>query len=142
MFNAATRRYRRFVSNVHSLIAVVDDESRMRTMLGRMLRMADYQVAAYASGEDFLNSLNVRLPACAVLDIHMPGLSGLEVQSRIRGAHIRFPVVLITASDDASLDQSALDAGAACLLRKPFSGTQLLEAVGAALGSTPSDKSR
>jgi FixJ family two-component response regulator len=125
------------MSNTDSLVAVVDDEELMRTMLRRLLRLADYEVAAFASGEDFLHSLNVRLPACAVLDIHMPGLSGLEVQARVRNARLRIPVVLVTASDDPSLDQLALEAGASCLLRKPFSGDQLLEAVGNALRSLP-----
>ena len=116
-------------------IAVVDDESPVRTMLGRLLRLADYHVTAFASGEDFLASLAAQLPACAILDIHMPGLSGLDVQSRLRAADIRVPVVFITASDDSSLDRSAAEVGAVRLLRKPFSSEELLEAVGIALGA-------
>jgi len=119
------------------LIAVVDDESPVRTMLGRVLRLADYRTTAFASGEEFLASLAARLPACAILDVHMPGLSGLEVQSRLRAACIPVPVVFITASDDIDLDRSALDAGGVCLLRKPFSSEVLLDAVGAALRSRP-----
>jgi FixJ family two-component response regulator len=123
--------------DVDPVVAVVDDESLMRAMLRRMLRLADYRVAAFASGEEFLNSFDAGLPACAVLDVQMPGLTGFEVQARMRGASIWMPVVFITASDDATLDRLAFEAGAVCLLRKPFSGAQLLEAVGLALGSNP-----
>ena len=106
-------------------IAVVDDEAPVRTMLGRVLRLADYRVTAFASGEEFLASLTARLPACAILD----------VQSRMRAAHIEVPIVFITASDDVALDRSALEAGAVCLLRKPFSSDELLDAIDAALRS-------
>jgi len=119
------------------LIAVVDDESPVRTMLGRVLGLADYRTSAFASGEEFLASLSARLPACAILDVHMPGMSGFEVHSRMRAACIQVPVVFITASDDIELDRSALDAGGVCLLRKPFSSAVLLDAVGAALRSEP-----
>ena len=111
------------------LIAVVDDESPMRTMLGRVLRLADYRVDTFANGADFLASLDTRRPDCVVLDIHMPGLSGFEVQLRMQAADIRIPVVFITASDDASLARRAQETGAVCLLRKPFSSEGLLDAI-------------
>jgi FixJ family two-component response regulator len=125
------------VTSADLFIAVVDDESPVRTMLGRVLRLADYRVITFASGEEFLDSLTARLPVCMILDVHMPGLSGLEVQSRMRAARIEIPVIFITASDDIALDRSGLDARAVCLLRKPFSSDQLLEAVGIALQSNP-----
>lgn len=125
------------MNSADPVIAVVDDESPVRIMLGRVLRLADYRVITFASGEEFLDSLTARLPACTILDVHMPGLSGLEVLSRMRAARIAIPVIFITASDDIALDRLALDAGAACLLRKPFSSDHLLEAVGIALRSTP-----
>ena len=115
-------------------IAVVDDESPVRVMLGRLLRLADYRVTAFATGEAFLASLATQRPACVVLDIHMPGLSGLDVRARMRAAQIDVPVVFITASDDVALDRSASMAGGVCLLRKPFSNDELLEAMSIALG--------
>jgi FixJ family two-component response regulator len=115
------------------LIAVVDDEAPVRTALGRLLRLADYEVAAFGSGEDFLASLAARKPACVILDVHMPGLSGLAVQSRLRAMHIEVPAIYITASDDLELDRSVREAGGARLLRKPFSNDELLAAVGAVL---------
>ena len=130
------------MANADPFIAVVDDESPVRIMLGRLLRLADYRVIAFPSGEEFLASLTMQLPVCAVLDVHMPGLSGLDVQSRMRAAHIEVPVVFITASDDIALDRSSLEAGAVCLLRKPFSSNELLEAVDIALQSSPPETSQ
>jgi FixJ family two-component response regulator len=123
------------VASADPFIAVVDDESPVRTMLGRVLRLADFRVNAFASGEEFLASLTARVPACAILDVHMPGLSGLDVHARMHAARIEVPVVFITASDDLALDSLALEAGAVGLLRKPFSSDDLLGAVGAALRS-------
>jgi len=118
-------------------VAVVDDESAVRAMLGRLLRLSNYQVSAFSSGAEFLASLNAHTPACAILDINMPDLSGLEVQSRMRAAHIRIPVVLITASEDFELDQAAREVGAVSLLRKPFSNDDLIKAVALAIESRP-----
>ena len=116
-------------------IAVVDDEAPVRTALGRLLRLADYEVATFGSGEEFLASLAARPPDCVILDVHMPGLSGFDVQSRLRIAHLDVPVVFITASDDLALGRAVSEAGGVRLLRKPFSNDELLDAVGAALRS-------
>jgi len=121
------------VGTASPLIAVVDDEAPVRTMLRRALRLADYEVATFASGQEFLDSLPGRVPACAILDIRMPGLSGLDVAERMRVRGIPVPVILITAHDDSALDRSAVAAGAICLLRKPFSTDTLLEALRCAL---------
>jgi FixJ family two-component response regulator len=113
-------------------IAVVDDEAPVRTALCRLLRLADYEVATYASGEDFVASLDIGRPACVLLDLHMPGLTGLDVHARLRAAKLDVPVIFITASDDAGLNQTVALTGAE-LLRKPFSNDALLAAVAAAL---------
>ncbi len=118
---------------VNSLIAVVDDEVAVRTMLGRVLRLANYQVAAFASGEAFLSSLHVQRPVCVILDWHMPGLTGPDVHRRMQAQAIAVPVIYITASDDIALDHVVGDAADARLLRKPFSTDQLLDAISAAL---------
>jgi len=120
-------------------VAVVDDEASVRTALGRLLRLADYEVTAFASGDAFLASLAARLPACAVIDIHMDGLSGFETKARLAAVHADVPVVFITASDDAALERSVADAGGVTLLRKPFSNDALIEAVDTALKHKPSD---
>lgn len=118
-----------------SCVALVDDEAPVRVALGRLLRLADYAVLPFASGEEFLDSLAVRVPDCVLLDVHMPGLTGLQVQARLRASALGLPVVFITASDDAEVVRNALDAGGLCVLRKPFSNEVLLDAVGAALKS-------
>jgi FixJ family two-component response regulator len=118
-------------------IAVVDDEAPVRTALGRLLRLADYEVLAFASGEAFLESLGQRVPDGVLLDIHMPGLSGLQVQARLRALHPQLPVLFITASDDAEVERSALAVGGHCVLHKPFSGSDLVDAVEAALRAAP-----
>ena len=121
-------------------VAVVDDEAPGRTALRRLLRLTDYDVAEFASGEAFLAALETQRPDCVVLDVHMPGLSGFDVQARLHAMHADIPVIFITASDDPDLDRLALEAGGRRLLRKPFSNDELLEAVGAALqGSSHGD---
>lgn len=114
-------------------IAVVDDEAPVRTALGRLLRLADYEVAAFGSGDEFLASLAARIPACVILDVHMPGISGFSVQAQLRAGTCAIPTVFITASDDPGLDASVLAAGGVMLLRKPFTSERLLKAVSAAL---------
>jgi FixJ family two-component response regulator len=122
----------------HPLVAVVDDEAGVRTMLRRVLRQADFEVAVFASGEDFIASLALRVPACVILDVHMPGLSGFDVKSRLRAMGCDVPAIFITASDDRALDRSVLDAGGVLLLRKPFASDRLLETVNVALrGASP-----
>ena len=87
-------------------VAIVDDEAPVLKTLSRLLRLADYQVAAYSSGEELLASLEAFRPDCVILDVHMPRLSGFDVQSRLRSAHPGLPALFITASDDPSLDRS------------------------------------
>ena len=116
---------------------MVDDEASVRTALGRLLRLADFQVAAFASGEAFLASAATRRPDCAIVDIHMDGLSGFETKAQLTAAYGNVPVVFITASDDAALDRSVAEAGGVTLLRKPFSNDALVDAVVAALRSKP-----
>ncbi len=118
-------------------VAVVDDEFPVLKALGRLLRLADWEVAAFDSGESFLASLAAQRPDCAILDVHMPGLSGFDVLSRLRAAHFELPVIFITASDDPDVADRAKKAGACALLRKPFSNEALVDAVSAALRGDP-----
>ena len=115
------------------LVAVVDDEAPVRVALGRLLRLAGYQVAAFDSGDDFLASLVHRVPACVLLDVNMPGLSGLQVQARLLADRVALPVVFITASDDPTIERLALEAGGLRVLHKPFGNDELLAAVRFAL---------
>ena len=113
-------------------VAVVDDEAPVRTALGRLLRLADYDVAAFGCGDEFLAAAAARRPDCVVLDVNMHGPPGFDTQWRLAVVHADLPVVFITASDDPAFEQQARDSGSE-LLRKPFSNDVLLEAVGKAL---------
>jgi FixJ family two-component response regulator len=114
-------------------IALVDDEASVRIALGRVLRVSDYKVLAYASGEEFLAAIGADMPDCALLDIHLPGLSGIEVQMRLQASHPQLPVVFITASDDPTIELSAERAGGLRVLRKPVSRQALLDSIVSAL---------
>jgi len=102
-------------------------------MLRRVLHLADFEVVTFESGEDFLSSLESRVPACVILDVHLARLSGLDVQSRIRATHGRIPVIFITASADPALDAVVTQADGVALLRKPFFSSELIDAVSDAL---------
>ena len=109
------------MTNAGPVISVVDDEAPICTALRRLRRLADYEVAPFESGELFLASLATRVPACVILELHMPGLSGFDVHMRLCTAHSDVPVVFITASDDPTLDNIARKTHGSTLLRKPFS---------------------
>jgi FixJ family two-component response regulator len=115
----------------------VDDEAPVRTAIRRLLRLAGYEVAAFASGEEFLASLTTIVPDAVLLDVNMQGLSGFDILTRLNESGWDIPVIFITASDDPELDKSARDLGALELLRKPFSNDALLVAVERALGIKP-----
>jgi len=123
--------------NPLTCVAVVDDEASVRKALGRLLRLAGYEVIAFASGEALLESLLAHVPDCVLLDVHMPGLSGLQVQTHLCESGRRVPVVFITASGDPEIERDALAAGGLRVLHKPFSGADLLEAVASALRAGP-----
>jgi FixJ family two-component response regulator len=115
------------------LVAVVDDDASVRKAIRRLLIAANLQVEVFASGEDFLRSLSAHSPDCLVLDLHMPGMSGLDVQKQIARFGSHLPVVVITAYDEAESRAQCLAAGAAAYLPKPLDGQLLLDAVAAAV---------
>jgi FixJ family two-component response regulator len=115
-------------------IAVVDDEPSLCRALQRLLRVTGFDVDTFACGEAFLASLDVRVPDCVILDLHMPGMSGLEVQSRLASLHRGVPVVILTGHDAPAVHALALVGGAAAYLRKPVSEDLLLAAIHRCLG--------
>ncbi|HTS55513.1 MAG TPA: response regulator [Burkholderiales bacterium] len=115
------------------LIAVVDDDESVRRAMRRLLRAANLEAETYASGTEFMQALLQRKPSCVVVDLHMPGMSGLEVQSRLVASAAEIPIIFITAYDDPGARDRALLAGAAGYLRKPFSEEVLLKAIDAAV---------
>ena len=121
------------MSDRRLLVAIVDDEEPVRKALRRLFLSADIDVETFASGDEFLASLSVRPPDCAVIDLHLPGLTGLEVQDRIAAAGIRLPTVIITGDDQKGTAERALAAGASTYLSKPLDDKVLLAAVAKAV---------
>jgi FixJ family two-component response regulator len=115
------------------LIAVVDDDDSVRRATRRLLRAAGFDVETYSSGTEFLDAVEDRRPSCVIVDLHMPGPSGLEVQRRLTAGGVDIPVIFITAYDDPGARDRALQAGAVGYLHKPFSEEALLEAIDAAV---------
>jgi FixJ family two-component response regulator len=124
---------RRPVSATGALIAVVDDDDSVRRATRRLLRATGYEVETYSSGAEFLDAVKDRRPGCVIVDLHMPGMSGLEVQSTLTVSGLDIPVLFITAYDDPGARDRAVQAGAVGYLRKPFSEEALLKAIDAAL---------
>jgi len=114
-------------------IAVVDDEEPVRKALRRLLRAAGLQADSYASGQEFLDAAAQRQPDCVVVDLHMPGMSGLQALHKLKAAGRAPPIVIITAHDEPATREQCLAAGATAFLRKPLDERLLLNAISAAL---------
>jgi FixJ family two-component response regulator len=118
------------------VIAVVDDDEMVRTGLERLLRTSGYPVSAFASAEEFLASGRLQECHCLIADIRMPGMSGLDLQSRLNDDGHAIPIIFITAHGDEKMRIRAMRSGAAAFLAKPFDRAVLLERVRACLERT------
>ena len=124
------------------LISIVDDDDSIRRGLGRLLRSAGFNVEEFASGEDFLISGDLRGSSCLILDLRMPGMSGLELQSRLNADHCRVPVIFLTAHSDALTREQAIGAGAFAFFHKPFDEATLIRDVNLAIDQHRSQGSK
>ena len=116
-------------------VAIVDDEEPIRKALRRLLRASGIEAESYASGQEFLDAAATQKPDCLVLDLHMPGMSGLQLLNTMRSGKQRVPTVIITAHDEAETREQCLAAGACAYLRKPLEDRLLLNAISAAIRS-------
>jgi FixJ family two-component response regulator len=115
-------------------VFVVDDDASVRRSLARLLKSSGYQVEPFASAAEFLASgRHQASPACLVLDIRMPGLTGMDVQARLRELNSSLAIVFITGHGDIPTSVRAMKEGAVDFLPKPFDDTQLLDAVARAI---------
>ena len=116
------------------IITVVDDDVSVRKSLHRLIRSAGMEVRVFASAEEFLNSTQPRKADCLILDVQLPGMSGIELLRHMKAHNDNVPVIFITAhkSDEGAMAEAASDWTVAYLI-KPFSGDELLDAVNAAL---------
>lgn len=122
------------------LVAIVEDDPASRKTLHRVLRMGGYEAALYTSAEEFLSSPPTPAPLALVLDVNLPGISGLDLQRRLKDEGSRIPVIIITAFDDAGGREQAERLGCVAYLHKPCEAEAilaLLRSLGDDARSTP-----
>jgi FixJ family two-component response regulator len=115
------------------IVMIVDDDQSLRRAARRLIKSHGYMVDTFASAESFLGSGRLDETACLVLDVHMPGLNGLELQSRLLALGRQIPIIFITAFTDENARAQALNAGAVGYLIKPFEQAELLDCIHRAL---------
>ena len=114
-------------------VHIVDDDLAVREALGDLLRSVNYQVALYTSAADFLEVELPDAPACLVVDVRLPGTSGLELQAYLASIHVGLPVILMTGFGDIPMTVRAMKLGAVDFLTKPIRNQDLLDAVAVAI---------
>lgn len=118
------------------LIAVVDDDASVCRAMKRLIRSLGMNAEAFTSGREFLDFLEAMpsfRPDCVILDIQMPGMSGLEVQEQLIQGSSSLPVIFITAHDEVGVRERALAMGALAFLRKPFNDELIIKTLNAAV---------
>lgn len=126
--------------SVATLVFVVDDDASVRKGLGRLIKTAGYDVEAFASVGEFLARRPYDGPCCLVLDVRMPGLTGLDLQEALRAAGQRLSIVFITGYRDVPVSVKAMKGGAVDFLTKPVDEKVLLEAIRQAVARTQADR--
>jgi FixJ family two-component response regulator len=116
-----------------AMVFVIDDDESIREALKSLIRSVGLSVETFASAQEFLQSNRPDVPACLILDVRMPGLSGLDLQRELTEAHIHIPIIFITGHGDIPMSVRAMKAGAVEFLTKPFRDQDLLDAIQQAL---------
>lgn len=117
------------------MVAIVDDDESVRDALQGLMRSVGLTARTFASAEEFLESSEQRRTGCLISDIRMPGMSGLELQARLKATNCRIPTIFITAHGDEKMRLQALRAGAVEFVAKPFDDAALVASVQAAMES-------
>jgi FixJ family two-component response regulator len=117
------------------IVSIVDDDESIREAMEGLVCLLGYRVHTFASAEEFLESGSACETACLILDMQMPGMSGLELQSRLISQGYRTPMIVITALPCERVRDCALSSGAIGFLRKPFSEDALVQLISAALNA-------
>ena len=115
------------------LISIVDDDDSLRNSLNNLIRSVGFRAQGFPSAEAFLNSSELHDTACLILDVRMPGMSGLDLQRQLVATNSPIPIVFITSHGDDDAQARALEAGAVAFLYKPFREEALLKAIDSAL---------
>ena len=116
------------------VVVVVDDDESVRESLPDLLKEFGFTVLTFSSADEFLASKSIDRTACLVLDMVMPGKSGLDLQEELKNRGRKIPIIFITAQKDETIRKRVLDQGAVDVLLKPFSDTALREALSKAIG--------
>ena len=122
-----------------NLISVVDDDESVRRTTTLLIESFGFPAAAFESAEHFLRSGHFHDTSCLILDVQMPGMNGLQLQSHLAAAGCGIPIIFISAYDSKDSRQRAMQAGAAAFLGKPFSDEQLLQTIRSSLRSFQRD---
>ena len=117
-------------------VAIVDDDAGVRKGLANLLRAHGVDARMYASGRDFLKTLPSGVPACLIVDVNMPEMTGLELQGELARRSLRIPTVVITGYDQEGVRDKCRAFGAVAYLRKPMDSDALIAAINSSLGST------
>jgi FixJ family two-component response regulator len=112
-----------------TIVSVVDDDQSMTKMLARVLKASGFEVEIYHSAEEFLGTERDADTACLVFDVDLPGMSGIELQSRLKRDGVSIPILFISGQASEQTKQQAFNAGAIGFLNKPFSIESLLETI-------------
>jgi len=116
-----------------TIVAVVDDDLSMLRAADDLLGAHGFATLKFSSAEEFLRSDAVTKADCLLLDIHLGGLSGLELRQNLKASHPKLPVIFMTALDDEAIRQQAVRAGCVTFLQKPFPADQLIQAIESAV---------
>ena len=120
-------------TGAESIVFVIDDDAPVREALQRLLRSVGLQAQTFGTTAEFLNAKLPDVASCLVLDVRLPGISGLDFQSELAKAKIHVPIIFITGHGDIPMSVKAMKAGAVEFLTKPFRDQELLDAIGIAL---------
>jgi FixJ family two-component response regulator len=121
------------------VIAIVDDDEPLREALGSVMKAAGFSPRTFASAEQFLACDDCDETACLILDVRLPGMSGIELQKHLSQTNSQLPIVFVTAHGDAALRDALMRAGAVALLYKPVRSDALLKEIRRALQESSSD---
>ena len=121
------------MSDQRAVVLVVDDDLSMRRSLETLLRSVGHEVRLFSSAQEFMQAQRPDAPGCLVLDVRLPGMSGLAFQQELAKAGVALPVIFVTGHGDVPMTVRAMKAGAAEFLTKPFDDQVLLDAVHAAI---------
>src|SRR5215475_2682688 len=113
----------------NSLISVVDDDRSICRMLARIIRSIGFDVEAFASAEAFLDSGRIGDSACLILDVDLPGMSGIELQQRLNDFSTPIPIIFVSGKMDDEMQERVLQAGAVGIFKKPFNIHSLITAI-------------